>query len=179
MSETAPSEPARKEFIVKMKSPWTALAIPIVATLYVGWVVLLASGKTATPGIPLVQWVYGGLALLVVLLFWGWLLTLRRSPRVKKAKAKKVKAQEPVQELQTEDLVPEETAAPVSIPVRNLDRPYELVYAGEEYKGRQVLEISIPPKSANRGAVYTKTYVPVAEDLVVRVEDLAEDANRL
>lgn len=182
MTETSAAEGRKKEFIVKMSSPWTILLIPGVATLYVGLVVLMAIGKLSTFGLRLQEWVYGGLALLAILLFWGWLLTLKRTPKVAKAPV-----QDESDEL-LEDLrhrVEEEEAQPVNVPIRApapapaASATHEIIVSGEEYKGRKVIEVSMPPKSAHRGGVYTKTYVPVDDALVVRIEDLVEEPEEL
>lgn len=54
---------------------------------------------------------------------------------------------------------------------------YEVVVTGDTEQGLGVLEVSTPPKSENKGSVYTRTYVPVSKGHVLRIEDLAANLN--
>jgi len=51
----------------------------------------------------------------------------------------------------------------------------EKLVTGEMQQGLTVLEYSAPAKSRHRGAVYSKTYVPVTKEHVLRVETLAAE----
>ncbi|HWG91731.1 MAG TPA: hypothetical protein VNZ52_12855 [Candidatus Thermoplasmatota archaeon] len=176
MAEPARPIPARKEYVVRMRRPWLALLLPLVGALYFAYVFALAAGSVPSFGIGLREWVFGGLALFAILTLWAVLLLSRRgppkpkTPKVKKEKAKAAPAPRPAS-----PEVPQTAQAPVAAPVAAApQRSDEILYLDEEYKGKRVLEVSMPPKSLYRGAVYTKTYVQVADDLVVRVEDLVE-----
>ena len=53
--------------------------------------------------------------------------------------------------------------------------PIEYRLTNEDYKAHRVLEMSLPPKSQHRGAVYAKAYVAINDQYVLRVEDLVAE----
>lgn len=162
--------PARR-FVINVERPWKLWIIPVLALLYFVWIVLLVTAKVET-GVEDVMWVYAGLGLFGFLFFIELLLLLTKKQKVKKVK---VAAAVPAERLEEpEPAMDPMTAAILRTPAASRQRgpDAEIRATSDEYKGKRVLEVSIPPKSSNKGAVYAKAYVPVDDSVVLRIEDL-------
>lgn len=143
---------------------WTLWFIPVLATLYFVWILLVALGTVKTPSVDLRTWAIAGMVLFGILLLLEILLLLRRKGPEEAA---------PVAEPAADETVIPYAQPGVRAGADKLEA--EIVATGEQWKGLRVLEVSIPPKSRNKGGVYAKSYVQVAPELVLRVEDLVAD----
>lgn len=163
--------PRERRFLVNVERPWKLWIIPILALLYLVWIVLLVTASVET-GVEDTVWVYAGLGLFAVLLLIELLLLFTR-----RAKKQKVARAAPMVAERLEEPEPEVDpmarailGTPAAARQRGPDA--EIRATMDEHKGKRVLEVSIPPKSANKGAVYAKAYVPVDDAFVLRIEDL-------
>ncbi|HET6315335.1 MAG TPA: hypothetical protein VFG86_02675 [Chloroflexota bacterium] len=145
----------RKRFRARRsRVPLTAFVIGL---LYFIWVALLATNVIALPGlehyISVQDWaVFGAvlmILLLVVLVVWS---------------------------SRSRDRVEEVYEAPATRGAQPSWEADELVVTAEAWKGLRVLEYSRPPKSDAPAAVYTKCYVPLDGQFVLRVEDRIAEA---
>ena len=152
----------------------------VVALLYLVWLVLIAGRyvviRSGTQAIDPVVWVWVGAGVFALLLVLGIFALLPARSR-------------PEDEPPAEDVEAIPAAVPAYAPPpepsyaayapptagRRKRGDVEIKLAPEDYKGKRVVEVSIPPKSANKGGVYAKAYVPVDDALVLRVEDLVAD----
>lgn len=155
----------------------------VVALLYLVWLVLIAGRyvviRSGTTPIDPVVWVWVGAGLFGLLLVLGLfaLVPARSRPDDEEPMdaVEAIPAAIPTYEPpMAETAYAPQTYAPPVTPKRRRD-DVEIKVAPEDYKGKRVVELSIPPKSANKGGVYAKAYVPVDDTLVLRVEDLVAD----
>lgn len=176
-------------FLIPVERKWKLWIPPVLAVLYFAFVLTVLIG----------QWdlrianqeevlVIGGLAVFGVLAVWELLLLPGR--RAKKSKARRgrsppPRAREPVEsEPDDEDAInayapPPAAERPAAAPSRAQGLDAELVDTGESRNGLAVLEVSVPPKSRHRGAIYSKAFIVVDDRFVLRVEDLVADREEL
>lgn len=154
---------SQARFLLPWRS-WALWFIPVIATIAFVWILLVALGQVRTPSVPIATWATVGGVLFGVLLL---LLILLMIPRRDRA----------AEELAAASEIPAETVVPYAPPPRPTTTKIEaeFVATGEQWKGMRVLEVSLPPKSRNKGGVYAKSYVPITGELVLRVEDLVAD----
>lgn len=177
MSDNGSGE-AERRFLVGVEKRWKLWIPPLLALLYfalvIAIVVFAVDLRVANQDLYLVL---GGVALFAVLAVWELALLVRVRPRrarARKAKApKRAAAVEPVESEAAPEEEPTATVRPIGGGVRLGDAEY--VLTADEHQGRRVLEISLPPKSRHRGAVYSKAYVPIDTQYTLRVEDLVAD----
>lgn len=157
-----------REFVVGFRRRWPLWTLLVVSILYfAGVIALVATGRQLSRNVPNQWLVWGGAALFAILLIAMLPLLFTRRPR----------APEPSEPMPGwQDEPPEPVSAPAS---RAFDDDDEKVVTGETQQGLKVLEYSRPAKSANKGAVYAKTYVPVTKEHVLRVETLAAEPREL
>lgn len=152
-----------RPFVIPVRRPWLLLVLPILALLYFLAVVILNLMNYRIRGVSnqVLALVGVGLFALVILIELPFLLRRR------------VRDEEP----DAPATVASAEAAPYESPRDGRDD--ELLTTGEKQQGLDVLEYSAPAKSRNSNAVYTKTYVPVTPEHVLRVESLVADAGDL
>lgn len=163
-----------REFVIRVRRPWTLWILPTIAFLYFLAIVLLAVMNQLPGGRDgqLLVLVGVGLFALVLLVQLPFLFT--RRPRATAEDADEGGAWAP----EEAPLAPAEPdVAPPVAPGAPVDD--ELVMTAETQKGLRVLEYSNPAKSAHKGAVYAKTYIPVTKEFVMRVETLAADRHEI
>jgi hypothetical protein len=148
-----------RPFVIEVRRRWTLWILPILAALYFLAVLLLEILDYRIKGVStgMLALVGVGLFVLVMLIEIPFLFR-RGAPREPKpAKVKKA------------------AAAAASAPAGRGDD--ELLITEETQQGLQVLEYSNPAKSRSPNAVYTKTYVPVTKEHVMRIETAVADAS--
>lgn len=163
--------PARRRFVITVERPWKLWIIPVLALAYLLWIVVLISTGIET-GVEEQMWVYAGLGLFGLLFLIEILLLFTKREKVKKAKvAAAPMVAEELEEPAAEDPM---ASAIMSMPAAARQRgpDAEIRATTDDHKGKRVLEVSIPPKSTNKGAVYAKAYVPIDDTFVLRIEDL-------
>jgi len=151
---------------------WGVLAVVL---LYFVWLVLIAGRivviRRRTQFIDPVVWVWVGLGVFGLALLLG-VLSIIPSRGRGAAGPRDEQPLEAIPAAASGYEAPPPMASSASHRVRG---DVELRVANEDYKGKRVLELSTPPKSVNRGAVYAKAYVPVDEAYVLRIEDLVAE----
>lgn len=153
---------------------WTLWLIPVVATLYFVWVLMVGLGNVRTPTVDIGTWVLLGLVIFGVLFVLELLLLVRRKEKDGAPAVEPADAGSTIPAY----LPPGEAAANGSAfapPPPRERADAEWIATSEMYRGLRVLEVSMPPKSRNKGGVYAKSYVAVGPDAVVRIEDLVAD----
>lgn len=150
-----------REFVIPVQRRWTLWILPTLAILYFLVVLALAVLRVEIRGLPTQYLVYGGVAFFLLVMVIQFPFFLRRRIRPEEP--------EPVLENEWQG----EPAEP------GMERDDEKLVTDETQQGLRVLEYSAPAKSRHRGAVYAKTYVPVAKEWVLRVENLAADVHEL
>lgn len=145
---------------------WILLGVSLAAFAFLAW---LVGSNSVVEGVPT-----STLALVVSVLFVVTLLVaipyFRRVPD--DAPAPEAEPA-PVQDYQ------DEPAPLESAPSPREAWDDELRRTSEQQQGMSVLEYSSPAKSKHRGGVYTKAYVPVAKEYVLRVETLVAEGRDL
>lgn len=153
-----------RPFLIPLRRRWALAILPVVCVLYFALVITLVALDRTVSGLTheLLALVGAGLFLVTLLVEIPFFLRRR---------AKRVRA-EPVEERALQDEPPEPLA-------RGPALDHEFVTTSETQAGMRVVEYSRPAKSRNRGLVYAKTYVPVAKDVVLRVETPAAEPRDL
>lgn len=151
-----------------------------VALLYLVWLVLIAGRyvviRSGTTPIDPVVWVWVGVAVFGLLLVLGIFALLPARSRGHDDESHLDDAEAiPAAAPYTAAPEPAYATYPPPAPARRARGDVEIKLAPEDYKGKRVVELSIPPKSANKGGVYAKAYVPIDDAYVLRVEDLVAD----
>lgn len=147
-----------REFRIHVRRRWTLLILPTLAALYFVFLVVLGVARWRVRGVSNDVLALGGLAFFVLVILIELPFLLRRSgPRPPEASRDEGWQDEP----------------PEPPPSARLDVDDERVSTDESQQGLRVIEYSSPAKSRNRGAVYTKTYVPVTKGHVLRIETIA------
>lgn len=174
--EEAPAQEAvrGRRFLIPVKRPWKLWVFILgLALVYLVWVLLVATRTVGSGPITDQDWVLGGLGLFALLIFLELLLLIPR--RAKKAKAGEAaddgEAWTPDETIYAPPAAGEVAAYPEPEPSRDTAWG-EYLLTSEELKGRSVLEVSMPPKSRNKGGVYSKAYVDIGSGYVIRIEDL-------
>ncbi|MHB8587022.1 MAG: hypothetical protein ACYDDF_14430 [Thermoplasmatota archaeon] len=144
------------EYLLRWRS-WVIWTLPVIATLYFIWVLAVFMQYVRTPSVAFDTWVNGGLALFVIIIVVELLLLIRRKP-----------AMDAMAETSEEVAIPPYAAPTAPAPPGDA----EVRATGEQYKGMKVVEVSLPPKSQNRGGIYAKAFVEVSPEIVLRVESL-------
>jgi hypothetical protein len=150
-----------REFVIPVQRRWTLWILPTLAILYFLLVVALAVFRVEIRGLPTQTLVLGGVVFFVLVILIELPFFFRR--RIK------TEEPEPVRESSWQD----EAGEPGAM------RDDEKLVTNETQQGMRVLEYSAPAKSRHRGAVYAKTYVPVAKEWVLRIENLAADTHEI
>ncbi|GEM_PF-5654376 len=155
----------------RIRRAWLAFTLAAICVLYFAAVLLLAATNRVVQGVTNEQLALGGaLLFLVAIVVEIPFFLRRRGPRPQPA------AEEPAplsQDFQDEPL---EAEAPL-MAMETWDDEKRLTT--EQQQGMTVLEYSRPAKSRHRGAVYTKAYVPVTKEFVLRVETLVAEGGDL
>ena len=150
---------------------WGVLAVVL---LYFVWLVLIAGRivviRRRTQFIDPVVWVWVGLGVFGLALLLGIFAAIPTRGREARRDEAPLEAI-PAAAARYEAPPP----APSAASTRRGRGDVELRVANEDYKGKRVLELSTPPKSDHKGAVYAKAYVPVDDAYVLRIEDLVAD----
>lgn len=174
-----------RRFLIPVRKKWKLWIWPVLALLYVAWVMLVVMLPLNT-GVPDQIWVLGGVGLFAFLIFVQLLLlpTVKvRRKKQKRARAAAAAAPTEAEPMMADDsayappveaLIEEERAVHPVPPQVASDAEFRMT--GDEHRGRRVLEVSMPPKTLNPGAVYSKAFVALDEGFVLRVEDLVADA---
>jgi hypothetical protein len=147
----------------RMRSAWLPITLFVISVVYFAVVLLLVATNQAIGGVDNDQLALGGIALFVLSILVAIPYFLRRTspkPRVEP---------EPLMD----DMQDEPMAASDAPRFTGWDD--ETRTTSEEKQGMKVLEYSRPAKSRHRGAVYTKDYVPVAKEWVLRVETMVAE----
>lgn len=167
-----PIEEAPRPFVISVERTWKLYVLPVVALLYfIAIITLVVMGVSDVYAIPLEMFVWAGVILFAVVL-------LIQLPFLFKRRARK-EVEAPV------DVVEEPAYAPESSPAFELPmaesevRDDEYFLTDETHKGLRVMEYSQPAKSMYRGAVYSKTMVPVTKEHTLRIENLAAEPHEL
>lgn len=164
-----------REFVIRVRRPWTLWILPTIAFLYFLAIVILAVMNRLPGGRDGQLLVLIGVALFALVLLVQLPFLFTRRPRAQQQDAEEGGAWAPAEEAPLAPAEPE--MAPPVAPAAGGDD--ELAMTPETQKGLRVLEYSAPAKSANKGAVYAKTYVPVTKEFVMRVETLAADRHEI
>ncbi|MBI4394117.1 MAG: hypothetical protein HY556_10045 [Euryarchaeota archaeon] len=150
----APKQDATtKEFVVQVKTPLLLIILPVLALVVFLVVVGINSGiidSRAIGNVPFETYVYGGTAVMAVLLVAEMILLLQRA---------------------AEPEAVETALEPIPL-VDKRDELGELVLTQDNHQGRQVVEYSRPPKSRNKGAIYVKTFIELDGKYVLRAEEM-------
>lgn len=160
-----------KEFVIRVKRTWMLLILPILALLYFVVVVAVVATKYDTGSVTYEMLVWGGLGLFALVILVELPLFLRRKVRTQAAPP--FEAEPAVAVAEAEPYAPT-PAATIAVPVATAWDDEKLV-TSEVQQGLTVLEYSSPAKSRHKNAVYTKAYVPVSKQHVLRVETLAAE----
>ena len=147
-----------RPFVIEVKRRWLLAILPILATIYFIAVIVLNVADYDIQGVSDDLLVLGGVAFFVLVMLIELPFFLRRSAP-KPARAKPTPAAAPMRDVSSNGSVDD-----------------EYVITEEQQQGLQVLEYSAPAKSRNVNVVYTKTYVPVSQAHVIRVETAVADA---
>lgn len=190
----ARSENARYRFMIRVERKWKLWIPLIVAVAYFAAVMAIVMARVDL-GIPQQErmLVLGGLGLFAFLFLWELLLLPKfkvREKKQKKARKNARAAQAAPQVLETEPDAPVDENAQYARPSGIVDAPVEappapahddaeLALTGDERNGRTVLEVSMPPKSLHRGAIYSKAFITVDDAFTLRVEDLVATPEEL
>lgn len=159
-----------KEFVIRVRRTWMLLILPILALLYFVAVVVIIANQYDTRGITPEMLVLGGLGFFALVILIELPFFLRRKVRSAEPVAAEALEAEPVV-AEAEPYAPA-TAFAVPAPQGWDD---ERLTTTEVQQGLTVLEYSTPAKSRHKNAVYTKAYVPVSKQHVLRVETLAAE----
>lgn len=174
---------APRPFLIPVRRRWTLWILPVIASLYFLAVVIIAAlNNTINRGgvnyrilprdvsVETLALVGVGLFALVILVELPFLI--RRRP-------KREPAPEPAAAPADEEPAPWAAPAQGAIPAAPPPRDDELVMTSETQQGYRVIEYSRPAKSRHRNAVFTKAYVPVTKEYVLRVETLVAEGRDL
>lgn len=152
----------------RIRRAWLPFTLAVVSVLYFAVVLFLASTNREVTGVTNDQLAWGGVALFVVALLVEIPFFFRR--RAPRAAPESLSEPEPLPEdLQDEPL--EAEAPQMAMPGWDDEKRVTT----EQQQGMTVLEYSRPAKSRHRGAVYTKAYVPVTKEHVLRIETLVAE----
>jgi hypothetical protein len=155
----------------RIRRAWLPFTLAVLCVLYFAGVLFLAATNRTISGVDNDQLALGGAALFVVTLLVQIPFFLRRRP--KRAPAPQEEPEPMPEDMQEEPLE-------VEAPRMEMERwDDEVRLTTEQQQGMVVLEYSRPAKSRHRGAVYTKAYVPVTKEHVLRVETLAAEGSDL
>lgn len=149
-----------REFVIPVERRWTLWILPVLAILYFLLVIALAVLRIQIRGVEPQYLVWGGVALFVIVMLIELPFFFRRRPPAPEREPPLA----PLNESTWQD-------EPAEAGSRAADD--ELVTTSETQQGLRVIEYSAPAKSRHRGAVYSKTYVPVTKEHVLRVENLS------
>lgn len=148
----------------RMRTAWLPITLAVICVLYFAFVLWLVATNREVSGLSNTTLALLGIVLFVVTIVVQIPFFLRRpAPRA---------APEPAPMRDDMQDEPMATEAP-RILADNVDDERRIT--DEEKQGMKVLEYSRPAKSRHKGAVYTKDYVPVAKEWVLRVETLVAD----
>lgn len=159
----------------RMRRAWFPITLAVVCVLYFVFVGWLVATNRELAGVSNNTLAVAGLALAIVTLLVEVPYFLRRAPP-RAAPPPPPSVEEPPtyrDDLQEE---PAPLEAPMRVPTLWDD---ETRRTTEERQGLRVLEYSAPPKSRHKGAVYTKDYVPVSKEWVLRVETMVAEPRDL
>ena len=157
-----------REFRIRVKRRWPLWTWLIIAFLaFVAVLVMVLNDVTIT-GVSEQMLVLGGTVFFLLIALFMLPLLMRRKVRQAPRAAPAPETGEGI-------------AAPVAAPLPQDDsfaRPLaverdEYFITGEVKKGLSVVEYNRPAKSDHIGAPYVKTYVPVTDKIVVRIETMA------
>lgn len=151
----------------RMRRAWPVWTLLAISVLYFAFVLVLVGRNLEVSGVSTGTLALVGLALFVVTALVAIPFFLRRPDARLPPPAPEP---EPLGDMQDEP-----TEAPRMAPVWD----DELKRTAEQQQGMTVLEYSRPAKSQHRGGVYTKAYVPVTKEFVLRVETLVADGRDL
>jgi hypothetical protein len=147
------TDSARKEFVVQVKAPLILIVLPVIALVVFLTVVAINSGiidARSIGNVPFETYVYGGSAVMAILLIAELILLLQRP---------------------AESEAVETAIEPIPL-VDKRDELGEIVLTQDTHQGRQVVEYSRPPKSRNKGAIYVKTFIELDGKHVLRAEEM-------
>lgn len=168
--------PTMKEFAIRVKRTWTLLILPILALVYFLAVVVIVANRYDTDPITEEMLVYGGLGLFALVILVELPFFFRR-----KVRTAPVATSEPVEAgttpAEAEPYAP--SPAPFVAPAAPAGWDDERLTTTEVQQGLTVVEWSSPAKSRHKNAVYTKAYVPVSKQHVLRVEILVAEGSDL
>lgn len=157
-----------REFVIPVQRRWKLWILPTIAILYFAVVILLAILHLQIQGVSTDALVLGGLGLFLLTIVVEFPFLLRR----------RVRASDPAPPPEAMPAPTAWQAAPTAASAPYLGGARaddEKLITGEMQQGLRVLEYSAPAKSHHRGAVYSKTYVPVTKEHVLRVETLSAE----
>lgn len=149
-----------REFVIPVERRWTLWILPALAILYFLLVIALAVFRVQVRGVDTQYLVWGGVALFVIVILIELPFFLRRRPPAPEPEVPLA----PLGESSWQD----EPAEPGGAAADD-----ERLTTTETQQGLRVIEYNSPAKTRHRGAVYSKTYVPVSKEHVLRVENLS------
>jgi hypothetical protein len=157
-------EEEQGEFVLHWRA-WTIWALPIVATVYFVWLLALYLNYVKTEAITYSTWTNLGLVIFAIVIVCELLLLWRRQPT-------RVASTTPEEsgEVSIQPYAPYNAQAAAVAPRMATDA--EVRATAEQYKGKRVIEVSLPPKSMNKGGIYAKAFIDIEPDMVVRIESL-------
>lgn len=142
-----------------LRARWPLYILPVLALAYFVGVLVLIATDNHLKGVSNDALALAGVVVfLVVALIELPFLFRRREPR-------------------PEPAGPAPAGDAIAAPRARIDDEY--LVTSEEQQGLKVLEYSTPAKSRHHGAVYTKAYVPVTKEHVLRIETLAAEGAEL
>ena len=144
-----------RPFVIGVKRRWLLAILPILAVLYFLTVVILNILDRRIEGVTNDMLVWGGVGFFILVMLIEIPFFLRRSRPKPKAAAQ---------------------PAPQGAQASNGHIDDEYLITEDRQQGLLVLEYSAPAKSKNVNVVYTKTYVPVSQAHVMRLETAVADA---
>ncbi len=158
-----------RRFLIPVRRTWKLWIWLLLALLALGALlaIVLVPIRTGVKEEALVLGVSGFFVLLVLVQLLLLPTVKVRRPKANRATTAPARPA-PVEALDAPADAPEAPAPPATLARGDVE--YRLT--PEDFKGRRVLELSIPPKAANPGAVYAKAYVAIDAQHVLRVEDL-------
>jgi hypothetical protein len=152
-----------RPFVINVKRRWLLAILPVLATIYFVAVIVLNILDYRIQGVTTDMLVLGGVGLFVLVMLIELPFFMRRSGP-KRARPERARAAAPAATMDAGS---------------NGHGDDEYLITEELQQGLQVLEYSAPAKSRNSNTVYTKTYVPVSQAHVVRVETAVADPTEI